>query len=192
MKMKLKNKITACAALTPVLLTTACMNHVENGEYISTGEILAGAFGNLVIGMGTVFAVLIFLTWVISLFKYVPKLVEGLGKKRMDRAQTAKGNAARDKKAAKSGTAQTAGAGSRPTAPAPAGTSGAGGARVTSITPTPSDGEVAAVIAAAIAAYEADKEGSGSSIKGALQGGPARPKQGALANGIRIRTYKRA
>ncbi len=191
MKMKLKNKIKACAAILPVLFTTACMNHMENGEYVSTGEILAGAFGNLVIGMGTVFAVLIFLTWVISLFKYVPKLVEGFGKSRKDKAAAAKGKTAQG---AKGGPAPAATAGSWPaaTAPAAAASSGTGGARVTSITPTPSDGEVAAVIAAAIAAYEADKEGSGSSIKGALQGGPARPKQGALTNGIRIRTYKRA
>ena len=32
-------------------LLTGCVNHIENGEYISTGEIMAEAFANLVIGI---------------------------------------------------------------------------------------------------------------------------------------------
>ena len=37
----------------------------------TTGELMMEGLGNLVIGMGVVFAVLIFLSWVISLFKYI-------------------------------------------------------------------------------------------------------------------------
>ncbi len=166
MKRNMKNKLRAGAAFLPVLLTTACVNHMENGEYISTGEILAGAFGNLVIGMGTVFAVLIFLTWVISLFKFVPKLVGGFGKGKKSRA-----------------------AAPAPAAPAAVKTGGTG-PRVTGISPVPADSEIAAVIAAAIAAYEADRESAENTA--APAGENIRPKQGALANGIRIRTYKRA
>ena len=106
----------------------------------------------------------------ISLFKYVPKLVSGFGKGQKNRTAV-------------------------PAAPASAAvkTGGVkqGGARVTGISPAPADSEIAAVIAAAIAAYQADMEGAGD-LPGALAGETARPKQGALINGIRIRTYKRA
>ena len=51
-----------------------------NPEY-SLKEKMGQAGTNLLIGMGTVFAVLIFLTWVISLFKYIGKFQEKTQKK---------------------------------------------------------------------------------------------------------------
>ncbi len=48
----------------------------------TTGEILTKAGLNTLLGMGTVFAVLIFLAFIISLMKYIPALLDGsLGKK---------------------------------------------------------------------------------------------------------------
>lgn len=47
----------------------------------STGEILQKAGLNTLLGMGTVFAVLIFMAWVISMIKYVPAILEKLSKK---------------------------------------------------------------------------------------------------------------
>lgn len=51
-----------------------------NAEY-ETGEILAKSGLNTVLGMGTVFAVLIFISIIISLMKYIPALGEKLKKK---------------------------------------------------------------------------------------------------------------
>ena len=108
-----------------------------NPEY-TMGEKLSQAATNLVIGMGTVFVVLIFLAWVISLFKYVNK-----AEKKIE-----------DKKKAKEA-AQAANAPAAPAAPA--------AAPVVKVSPAPaSDTELQAVIAAAIAAYEEDE---GSSIE---------------------------
>ena len=112
-----------------------------NPEY-TMGEKLSQAATNLVIGMGTVFVVLIFLAWVISLFKYVNKAEQKI----------------EDKKKAKAA-AQASNAPAAPAAPAtaPAATP------VVKVSPAPaSDTELQAVIAAAIAAYEEDE---GSSIK---------------------------
>lgn len=171
----IKHKRRALAAAVPALFLTACVNHMENGEYISTGEIMAGAFANLLIGMGTVFAVLIFLTWVISLFKHVGKLEKALtasGRK------TSKQTGRRRKRKASQPEAETAAEMAQPAAENAA-------AQAVSITPAPAGDELQAVIAAAIAAYEADMA--------AVMGGPAaRPKQPALQNGIRIQTYRRA
>lgn len=51
-----------------------------NAEY-GTGEILAKSGLNTVLGMGTVFAVLIFISIIISLMKYIPALGEKFKKK---------------------------------------------------------------------------------------------------------------
>lgn len=51
-------------------------------------EILAKAGLNTVLGMGTVFAVLIFLAFIISLFKYIPNLLELLKKKAEQEVQS--------------------------------------------------------------------------------------------------------
>lgn len=50
----------------------------------TTGEILKKAGLNTVLGMGTVFAVLIFLAFLISLIKYIPPFVEKLTKKTVE------------------------------------------------------------------------------------------------------------
>ena len=112
-------------------------------------EKLSQAGINLIMGMGTVFAVLIFLTWIISLFKYVNKAE----KKREEK----KGRAGITETAAKAPAAK-------------AETASANAANATS-------NEIQAVIAAAIAAYEAECGGI--------------VKQPSLNNGVVIRSYKR-
>ncbi len=108
----------------------------------SLGEKLSQALVNLAVGMGTVFAVLIFLTWIISLFKHVNGL---LGKKEKE----------------------TAPAKSVPKEEIPAEN-------------TSDDEELAAVIAAAVAAFESE-----------TGNGPVTEKKPALENGIRVRSYRR-
>lgn len=54
----------------------------------TTGEILTKAGLNTVLGMGTVFVVLIFLAFIISLMKYIPALLDGsFGKKNKSAVQ---------------------------------------------------------------------------------------------------------
>jgi|GEM_PF-19561 len=102
----------------------------------SMGELMGDAAGNLVVGMGTVFAVLIFIAWIISLFKYI-----GLFEKKMKESKERNAQAAAP--------APTA----APKAAAPA-------APAAAPAPVASDDTIQAVIAAAIAAYEADTEGA--------------------------------
>jgi len=101
------------------------------------GEKLQQAGTNLLIGMGTVFAVLVFLAWVISLFKYVHKAEEKLEKKKAEQEAAKKETAAPVAAPAAAPKAAT---------PVPGMT----------ITPTPADDELKVVIAAAVAAYEED------------------------------------
>lgn len=109
-----------------------------NPEY-TMGEKLGQAGTNLLIGMGTVFAVLIFLAWIISLFKYVNKAEQKVEEKK--KAKAAAKTAAAPAKAEAAPAAKAA-------QPAPAVT----------VSPAPaSDAELQAVIAAAIAAYEEDE-----------------------------------
>lgn len=106
------------------------INQLTFNPVYSLGEKLSQAATNLVIGMGTVFVVLIFLAWVISLFKYVNKAEQKL----------------EDKKKAKEA-AKAPAAAPEPVKAAPS----------VNVTPAPaSDAELQAVIAAAIAAYEED------------------------------------
>ena len=113
-------------------------------EKQSLGKLMKDASVNLIVGMGTVFAVLIFLCWVISLFKYIHAAEEKLRRKN-------------------EGTK----AGKEPVV------------KVESVSSAPqTDDEIQAVIAAAIAAYEAEAENT-------------IVKQGALANGKNIRSYRR-
>ena len=101
----------------------------------TTGELVSEGFGNLIVGMGMVFIVLIFLAWVISLFKYI-HIAEEKAKKK-----------AQEKEAALTAKAEPEPIAAVPV-PAPAPKAAA---------PLASgDDEVAVVIAAAIAAYEAD------------------------------------
>lgn len=125
-----------------VIAVDRMMNEITeltfNAEY-TLGEKLSQAGVNMAVGMGTVFAVLIFLTWVISLFKYV--------------------NKAQNKKKAEASDVADA-----PDTDATVRTSS-------------DDEELQVVIAAAIAAYEADNE--------AFEG------QGTLDNGINVKSYRR-
>ena len=95
-----------------------------NADY-SIGEILEKAALNTILGMGTVFVVLIFLSFVIWLLKFIPVVAEKFNKK-----QTAE--------------PAPAAAAPAPAAPAPAAEPEASG----------DDTELAAVIAAAVAAAE--------------------------------------
>lgn len=96
-----------------------------NADY-STGEILEKAGLNTILGMGTVFVVLIFISFIISLFKFIPAIEKKFSKK-----------------------ATTKNAAPAPAAPA------APKAEVPAAAPAADqDGELAAVIAAAIAAAE--------------------------------------
>ena len=108
----------------------------------SLGEKMKQALVNLAVGMGTVFAVLIFLTWIISLFKYINKAQEKLEKK-----QTASADAV----------------------PSPAETSETASANAAAAQTQNSDEELQVVIAAAIAAYE-EESGTGAA-QPALQNG---------------------
>lgn len=59
-----------------------------NAEY-SLGEILEKAGLNTILGMGTVFAVLIFIAFIISLFKYIPVIEDAFknkGNKKIEKA----------------------------------------------------------------------------------------------------------
>ncbi len=56
-----------------------------NAKY-STGEILKKAGLNTILGMGTVFLVLIFMAFVISLIKYIPAVLEKMQKKPAQKA----------------------------------------------------------------------------------------------------------
>ena len=133
----------------------------------SLGEKMSQAGVNMLVGMGTVFAVLIFLTWIISLFKYVNKAQEKLEKKN----------------AGKSPAADAAGGTNPPEGATgvPAAETAAGGMTtiVSASGEAVEDAEIQAVIAAAIAMYESEKA---CGIE----------KQPALSNGIVVRAYKRS
>ena len=122
--------------------------------HYTIGEELANAAGNLVVGMGTVFLVLIFIAWLISLFKYIPQLEEKFRKK---------------KEAPNAAASAPVPAAAPAVAVAPAAAQAVSGA------------ELQAVIAAAIAAYEADEGGAGNGFTA----GPT------LNNGLVIRSIRR-
>ena len=107
---------------------TKCTNLGFSPVY-TMSELMMEGLGNLVIGMGVVFAVLIFLAWVISLFKYIHVFTDKADKKAAEKA-----------KAEKKGPVIAAPAAAPVPAPAPAASA--------------SDEEMAVVLAMAIAAYE--------------------------------------
>ena len=118
--------------------------------YYSLAEQMEDAGANLAVGMGTVFVVLIFIAWVISMFKYISVFEKKMkGKKAPAEAPKA---AAPAPKAA---------------APAPA---------------AKQDDVMQAVIAAAIAAYEADT--SGAQNENGFVPGPT------LQNGLFVRPLR--
>ena len=103
------------------------------------GEVMAQAAGNLIVGMGMVFAVLIFIMLIISAFRFIP---QDLGKKKETAAP-------------------------KPETPALAPADAA-------LAAPQAEDEIAAVIAAAVAAYEAE-QGSGA----------------ACGNGLVVRSIRR-
>ena len=104
----------------------ADMESMTVSAHYTTGEILEKAGLNTILGMGTVFVVLIFISFIIYLLGFIPKLQKKL---------SGKGKAAEEKKE----TPVQAAPAPAVSAPQAAGTD---------------DGELAAVIAAAIAASE--------------------------------------
>lgn len=66
------------------------MESMDVSAKFSIGEILTKAGLNTLLGMGTVFAVLIFLAFLISLMKYIPAFIEKLSKKEKADVQEAK------------------------------------------------------------------------------------------------------
>ena len=65
------------------------MESMDVSAHYSTGEILEKAGLNTVLGMGTVFVMLIFMSFIISLIKYVPALLNGTSKKKKEEAPKA-------------------------------------------------------------------------------------------------------
>lgn len=102
-------------------------------------EILTNALVNTLLGMGTVFLVLIFISLVISLFKFLPK-EKSPEEKAANKARKAARRSGRPESA-------EAPASEAPAAPQAAGTAG-----------TASDGQLVAVIMAAVSAYKAETE----------------------------------
>lgn len=74
---------------------------VVSVEY-SRAELLGQAGTNTLIGMGTVFVVLIFISFIISLFKFLPKIFGGEGKKEEKKVEAPKAAAPAPAKAAAS------------------------------------------------------------------------------------------
>ena len=124
------------------------INELAFNPVYSLSEKMGQAGINLVIGMGTVFAVLIFLTWVISLFKYINKAQTRMEAGRKTDSQQPKPEEEPDVQLS------------------------------AAAAPDTQDEELQAVIAAAIAAYEADSE-------------PGIDKQESLNNGLFVRSFKR-
>ena len=138
---------------------TGAISEMTFEPHYEMPELMADAAGNLIVGMGTVFAVLIFIAWIISLFKYI-----GVFEKKMKESKEAKNKAAAP--AAQEAPAVKA-------APAPQAAPAAAA----------SDDTIQAVIAAAIAAYESDTEGSVSDNNGFVPGP-------ALNNNLRVRPLR--
>ncbi|MBD5543292.1 MAG: DUF3887 domain-containing protein [Lachnospiraceae bacterium] len=51
------------------------------------GQLMKGAALNMVLGMGTVFVVLILIIFIISAFAFIPKIEAAMGRKKADKAQ---------------------------------------------------------------------------------------------------------
>lgn len=69
------------ATIEIVLDDELYLDSITVGAHMSTGEILKKAGLNTLLGMGTVFVVLIIISLIISLFKYIPDIQEKLKKK---------------------------------------------------------------------------------------------------------------
>ncbi len=78
------------------------MKSMDVSAKISIGEILTKAGLNTLLGMGTVFVVLIFLAFLIGLLKYIPGLLDKLAAKPKQTVQESKPIVAEETKAAES------------------------------------------------------------------------------------------
>ena len=66
------------------------MESMTVSAHYTTGEILKKAGLNTILGMGTVFVVLIFISFLISLFKYIPAIQNAFGKKKEEKKEETK------------------------------------------------------------------------------------------------------
>lgn len=112
----------------------SCMKEFSLVPEFTTAEQMKDAAGNLVVGMLTVFCVLVFISWIISLFKYIPVFEKKL-KERKDAKTKAKAPVVKEE------------------APVVK--------EEVLVSDDISDDVIQAVIAAAIAAYESDNENDG-------------------------------
>ena len=115
-----------------MMLQSAALN-----EESTMGDAMARAGLNTLIGMGTVFVVLILISFIISLFGYIPKIQAALDKKKASASEAPKAAPA-------------------PAAPAPV---------VEEVVDYSDDLELVAVIAAAIAAYEGETSTDGFVVR---------------------------
>ncbi len=172
MRLRLPNKTSAVLLPFCGLVLGGCSTASGGGEN-SLGELFAAAGTNTIIGMGTVFAVLVFLTWVISLFKHIPRIQKRLAEQK----RQSEGISFPPKKAPSSGKYVPA-----------------NGMQTAAVKPAPGiaagkpEEELQAVIAAAIAAYEADRKNADASVSADNTSKPRGPR---LQNGINIRAYRR-
>lgn len=149
-KLEMTFENRACEFTLGVDRKMADVTEITFSPEYSLGEMMSEAAGNLVVGMGTVFVVLTLIMCVISLFKFIP---QDIGQKKE-----------KTKAPANSGEAE------------PALVPAAAAAEAEAAQAQASEDEIAAVIAAAVAAYEAENGG---------------PKGAPLANGLVVRSIKR-
>ena len=160
----------------------------------SMGELMADALGNLVVGMGTVFLMLILIAWIISLLKYVHEWED----------RKKKGDAGKKPQAAAVKPAQPKAqpAAVTRTAPAAAGPDMSIpiipiAAAIRALEEEQGNTELLAVIAAAIMAYEEDmggdsKEGADEALSSAEKSAKSGFKAGpTLKNGLVVRSIRR-
>ena len=141
---------------------TTPRNFVINVDYPMSVK-MGQAGKNTLIGLLVVFLVLVFLSGVISLMKYVnPEIRKGAGKSGQDAGEAGKAAAGQ------SGQAQAAGqaaGNAKAASPATASAvSSAAGVSVQGVSGAADEGEILAVIAAAIAAAEADSLSQGGYV----------------------------
>ncbi|MCF0133499.1 MAG: OadG family protein [Blautia sp.] len=67
---KLSSVFTALALAASMILCSSSVVFAEETE--SLGAVMLGAAQNTIIGIGTVFVMLLFLSFIISLFKFIP------------------------------------------------------------------------------------------------------------------------
>ncbi len=127
-------------------------NECEVTAVYSTSELLVNGAKNMGVGMGIVFVVLIFIAFVISLLKYVPRLF-GQGRKEAKTKKESKTEIKKEDKA----TAQT-----KPVLPQPPVVADKGISGEAAASEEVTDGELIAVITAALHAYLSETQTAGT------------------------------